>query len=60
MRNSTLFLDFIRGYDFVAHSSYLIHKNNEKIIMVGDYDANFKIDIYNQWNDPKINIEEDI
>lgn len=48
-------LDFIGGYDILAHSSSLIHKNGAYLTTVGDYVANYKTDIYNQWDNPKAN-----
>lgn len=51
-------LDFIGGYDIVAHSSYLIHKNGAYLTTVGDYVANYKTDIYNQWDNPRANMRK--
>lgn len=48
-------LDFIGGYDIVAHSTSLIHKNGAYLTTVGDYVADYKHDIYNQWDNPKAN-----
>lgn len=48
-------LDFIGGYDIVSHSTALIHKNGAYLTTVGDYVADYKHDIYNQWDNPKAN-----
>lgn len=53
-----IILDFVGGYDIVAHSSYLIHKNGAYLTTVGDYVANYKTDVYNQWDNPKANMRK--
>lgn len=48
-------LDFVGGYDIVAHSSSLIHSGGAYVTTVGDYVANYKDDIYNSWDNPSAN-----
>lgn len=48
-------LDFIGGYDILAHSSSLIHSGGAYLTTVGDYVGNYKTDIFNQWDNPSAN-----
>lgn len=48
-------LDFIGGYDILAHSSSIIHKGGAYLTTVGDYVADYRNDTYNQWDNPKAN-----
>lgn len=48
-------LDFIGGYDILSHSQSLIHAGGAYLTTVGDYVANYKKDIYNDWDNPRAN-----
>lgn len=48
-------LDFIGGYDILAHSSSLIHSGGAYITTVGDYVENYKSDVYDSWDNPSAN-----
>ncbi|QLQ79217.1 hypothetical protein HG537_0B05640 [Torulaspora globosa] len=48
-------LDFIGGYDILAHSSSLIHSGGAYVTTVGDYVENYKTDVYDSWDNPSAN-----
>lgn len=48
-------LDFVGGYDIIAHSKDLIKTGGAYITTVGDYVANYKEDIFNSWDNPSAN-----
>lgn len=48
-------LDFIGGYDIIAHSNSLIHSRGVYLTTVGDYVANYNEDIFNSWDNPSAN-----
>ncbi|CAL9737672.1 protein Ast1p [Monosporozyma servazzii] len=48
-------LDFVGGYDIIAHGSSLIHSKGIYVTTVGDYVANYKEDIFNSWDNPSAN-----
>ncbi|KAL3235043.1 Protein AST1 [Nakaseomyces bracarensis] len=48
-------LDFVGGYDIVAHSKDLIKSRGAYITTVGDYVSNYKEDIFNSWDNPSAN-----
>ncbi|CCH62706.1 hypothetical protein TBLA_0I00430 [Henningerozyma blattae CBS 6284] len=47
-----LVLDFVGGYDILAHSSDLIHAGGMYCTTVGDYVENYKTDVFEQWENP--------
>lgn len=48
-------LDFIGGYDILAHSSSLIHGGGAYVTTVGDYVENYKTDVFDSWDNPSAN-----
>lgn len=48
-------LDFVGGYDIIAHGSSLIHSKGIYVTTVGDYVANYKNDVFNSWDNPSAN-----
>lgn len=48
-------LDFIGGYDILAHSSSLIHSGGAYVTTVGDYVENYKTDVFDSWDNPSAN-----
>ncbi|CAR26169.1 ZYRO0B03366p [Zygosaccharomyces rouxii] len=53
-----IILDFVGGYDVLAHSNSLIHKGGYYVTTVGDYVANYKEDVYNSVDNPSANMRK--
>lgn len=45
-------LDFVGGYDILAHSSSLIHASGAYVTTVGDYVTDYSKDVFNSWDNP--------
>lgn len=48
-------LDFIGGYDILAHSTTLLHGGGAYVTTVGDYVEDYKIDVFDSWDNPSAN-----
>ncbi|GAV52148.1 hypothetical protein ZYGR_0AG01390 [Zygosaccharomyces rouxii] len=53
-----IILDFVGGYDVLAHSNSLIHSGGNYVTTVGDYVANYKEDVYNSADNPSANMRK--
>ncbi|GCE97145.1 ATPase-stabilizing protein [Zygosaccharomyces mellis] len=53
-----IILDFVGGYDALAHSNSLIRSGGYYVTTVGDYVANYKEDVYNSADNPSANMRK--